>query len=966
MYSKKFNTIEGVNIPKEKISLYNDKIFKLCLNKDFSQITQEEMYNCFSEKGGNHNLIFSDYDSYYEFSKAKKEIEEGQFFTPDNIIEEMYNVIKPSNNDVLADLTAGKGSFINFATNEKNFYANELDYKSFIVMRGLFPDANISNQNIKDYNPPHIKFDIVFGNPPFNIEIDGINSQIYYFIKSSELLLTGGFLVVLVPESFLADEFFNKSNIELINKDFNFICQYRLDKKTFKNANIKTKVMVFQKKSEFMENDVKKYTNTFESYADCVSIVDKVKNDTKKIKSKLYFENKEHSDNNYSFSNNMSLNIDFGYGFKLRKYLYEIKQHRKDKLNSVLSYIDNFKKQVKPQGMTDETWSKSKITEKKVIAYIKKFLNVAKNVRKVTKEQEISSKVKNRKQQYYDIHKQSYSDMIEDNDIKAFLRGETGFNLYSNKINDNICLTKLQEEDCNKMLQKNVGYLQYSQGAGKTICSLFQMQYRLHKKQVKRVYIVSHALCIGHWEKVLKEEFNIPFKSIKTLKDINNDESINLISFHYLSKYKRFLKKAMNKNRTMLVLDEADNISSIDSKMSKAVLNVFRKNAKYKLLLSGTMTRNNIKEAFTQFELLYNNNDLFKNNCDFMYFEDVKTKDITSEYNKTIGQNFKPYKKGLSQFISCFNPSKSTVFGVKKQNQDIYNYSELKELIDYTIITRSFEEVVGKSLYKINQITCKMNDAETKLYKTILEEFHSLERFYFSSIGNDRKQSLLRIIRQLNLLLKSCSLPHLFNEYQSDSIYSSKMNKVIETIKDKKFKKLAIGCIRVESVFEYGKVLREAFPEKDIYIVTGATHSIAQRKELIKKLENSDNYILVTTQQSLQSSLNINFIDDVLIVEMQYNLSKMSQFFFRFIRFDSVNFKNVYFITYEYSIESNLLQLIINKEKLNRVMKSKLEDDEKLYKEMGIDFDVFEMLHYKEKDKDGVTKTIWKQQEILV
>jgi hypothetical protein len=192
------------------------------------------------------------------------------------------------------------------------------------------------------------------------------------------------------------------------------------------------------------------------------------------------------------------------------------------------------------------------------------------------------------------------------------------------------------------------------------------------------------------------------------------------------------------------------------------------------------------------------------------------------------------------------------------------------------------------------------------------------------------------------------------------------MNKVIETIKDKKFKKLAIGCIRVESVFEYGKVLREAFPEKDIYIVTGATHSIAQRKELIKKLENSDNYILVTTQQSLQSSLNINFIDDVLIVEMQYNLSKMSQFFFRFIRFDSVNFKNVYFITYEYSIESNLLQLIINKEKLNRVMKSKLEDDEKLYKEMGIDFDVFEMLHYKEKDKDGVTKTIWKQQEILV
>lgn len=949
----------NVNIPKEKISLYNDNILKLCLTNDFNQITKEEMYNCFSEKGGNHNLIFNDYSSYHEYSQAKKEIEEGQFFTPDSIIEEIYNLINPSKNDILADLTAGKGSFINFAPKESNFYANELDYKSYVVMKNLFPDAIVTNKNIKDYNELNVKFDIVFGNPPFNLEIEGMNSQFYYFVKSSKVLLKGGFLVVIVPESFLADEFFNKSNIALINEHFNFICQYRLDKDTFKNAKgFKTKVMIFQKKSENIQ-DIN-YSNTYLTFEECRIEYKRVKENTTKLKSKLYLENKEHSDNNHSFSN-ISLNKDFGFGFKVRKYIYEIKHQRKDKLNNALAHIENFNNQKKPEGMTDETWTKTKLTEKKVISYLKKLLPKG-NIVKKRKEQVVSKKVENRKENYYNIHNQYYETMSEDNNVKNFLRDE--FKLYSNKINDNIYLTDIQEQDCNKMLQKNIGYLQYSQGAGKTICSLFQMMYRLRKEQVKKIYIVSHALCIGHWEKVLKEEFNIPFKNIKTMSDIYNNESINLISFHYVSKYKRFLKKSINYNKSMLVLDEADNISSIDSKTSKNTLAVFRK-LKYKLLLSGTMTRNNIHESFTQFELLYNNNRLFKNDCDFIYSEDKKTKEITSEYNKNKGNNFKAYKKGLSEFISCFNPSKSTVFGVKKQNQDVYNYGILKDLIDKTIITRSFEEVVGKNLYKINQITCKMNRYEVELYKTILEDFQSLERFYFSSVGNDRKQAMLRIIRQLNLLLKSCSLPHLFNEYRGDGD-SSKMLKVIETIKEKKFKKLAIGCIRVDSVFEYGRILKNVFPDKKIYMVTGATHSINQRKELVKELEKlEEDFILITTQQSLQSSLNINFIDDVLIVEMQYNLSKMSQFFFRFIRFDSVNFKNVYFITYEFSIESNLLQLIVNKEKLNRIMKNKVDTDEKLYNDMGIDFDVFEMLHYKETDKEGKTKTIWREQEIL-
>ena len=60
----------------------------------------------------------------------------------------------------------------------------------------------------------------------------------------------------------------------------------------------------------------------------------------------------------------------------------------------------------------------------------------------------------------------------------------------------------------------------------------------------------------------------------------------------------------MISHKYTLIVDEADNISNLNSKRSKSTIAI-GKNAKYKLLLSGTMTRNNITESFSQFNLLY-------------------------------------------------------------------------------------------------------------------------------------------------------------------------------------------------------------------------------------------------------------------------------------------------------------------------------------------------------------------------
>lgn len=52
------------------------------------------------------------------------------------------------------------------------------------------------------------------------------------------------------------------------------------------------------------------------------------------------------------------------------------------------------------------------------------------------------------------------------------------------------------------------------------------------------------------------------------------------------------------------------------------------KKAKYKLLLSGTMTRNNIVEAYTQFNLLYGSSINFLSESKYIYKEDNETKEL--------------------------------------------------------------------------------------------------------------------------------------------------------------------------------------------------------------------------------------------------------------------------------------------------------------------------------------------------
>ena len=246
-------------IPQDRRQDLNDKILYLIDSGEADKfgIVPEDVYNGYTGDGGLHGLKRSDYDSYFAYSDAKKEIENGQFFTAPALCRFTAECLAPSKGDLIADLTCGMGNFFNFLPSESSLYGCEIDNKAYKVARYLYPKANIVNQDIRLYRPG-ILFDYVVGNPPFNLKWwleDGqeMASQLYYCVKAHELLKPYGIMALITPASFLSDSFSDSGAIREMESRFSFLGQILLPEDAFQAMGVSrfpTKLQFWQKRNE--------------------------------------------------------------------------------------------------------------------------------------------------------------------------------------------------------------------------------------------------------------------------------------------------------------------------------------------------------------------------------------------------------------------------------------------------------------------------------------------------------------------------------------------------------------------------------------------------------------------------------------------------------------------------------------------------------------------------------------------
>ena len=639
----------------------NEQILRLLQSEACEQagVTDEDIFNRYTGDGGLHGLRRSDYENYNAFSAAKKELENGQFFTPPPLCEMIVSALRLSDTDLVADLTCGMGNFFNFLPNERNAYGCEVDPNACAVARKLYPQAHIVQGDIRDYEP-QTHFDFVLGNPPFHLrwimpDATVMTSHQYYCLKAAKLLKPLGILAVIVPASFLADSFSDKGAIRMMESRFSFLGQVMLPEHAFSDSGVDdfpTKLQFWQKKSTAADWAPKRYST------DCADIyipsghpvmaatalyekfVMVAKADLAGNRNKVFLELAQLKTTKSTFL------------YQVKKYLYQIRSHpvTREKYDACFAYVHRFYTQRQPADMPYEEWQRVQLTEAKVLAYLKQALcrqnakperdeirlvkqkysfvykaYSRKMAKLLTDEMRAPvaiyqavlndeperfpgyERLLRRKRREYDNQEQPFSEMTENAQLADWIGR---FQYWDAQNHVYIHLNPLQSHDVNLTLQKRYAFLQWEQGSGKTPAAIFTGKHRVGMGAVHSIWVISSAISIrNNWDVILKGAgFSYVFvERLADLQRIRPGDFV-ILTLNKVSQYKKQIGRYIKQlgYKIQFIFDESDNISNPSSKQTLSVLSCFRR-CKYKLLTTGTSTRNNISEFAPQLELLYNN-----------------------------------------------------------------------------------------------------------------------------------------------------------------------------------------------------------------------------------------------------------------------------------------------------------------------------------------------------------------------
>lgn len=990
-------------IPRDKRAEVNEKIlFAIDSGKDL--IPKESIYNCYTGIGGLHNLKQADFSSYHRYAEAKKEFEMGQFFTPHELCRSMVEVLSPTSSEMVLDMCCGMGNFFNHLPNLHNTYGFDIDGRAVTVARHLYPEAHIEKCDIQQYRPEQ-RFDVIIGNPPFNLKFDCKLSQEYYMDKAYDVLNPAGFLMVIVPVSFMQSEFWEKTRVANINSCFSFVGQTKLNPDAFDSMgvhNFSTKVMVFLRRSRHIE--MQPYNA--DEFIPMEELKDRVRK-TRVMKQRIRIDLMRET-------NRIDREELEAFEYRLSKYMYELKAHAvlNRHIEKAEALVSKFRNQKPPENATNQQikeWERKKLTTGKVLRIIRKYITSQHSVPRkevalvktsygfklkpyaprlldkvthkaasindlilgraelpvpetVTERNRLqiraAEKLIRRKQKQYEMQNLRFADMEEDVNLKEYLDRST----FINKDGEACEFTALQKHDLNLVLQKRYALLNWQQGSGKTAAVYYRARFLLKFRKVRNAIILAPAIATNMtWIPFLsvnRERFRV----IRAESDLTNvPEGIFLVvSTSMLGKLRRGLVRYVKQTsrKLCLVFDESDEITNPTSQRTRNILCIFRR-LKYKILDTGTTTRNNIAELYSQFELLYNNSVNMVCWSPQVYHEN-KEREIEEENNTDYGTPF-PAFRGHVLFRACHCPGKATVFGIEKQNQDVYNKEELSELIGKTVITRKFRDFAGEK-YKIQTHTVSPSDGEREVYRVIIEEFCRICELYYNSTGDAKKDAGLRLMRQIKLLIKACSVPHLIEGYSGDGIPNK--TKYIEKLVRKIPGKVAVGCTSIAAFDLYENHLRKCFPDRPVFVVKGDV-AFKRRQNIVTEFDSTINGILICTQQSLSSSVNIPACNQVILDSLQWNIPRMEQFYFRFIRLDSKEMKDVHYVTYEDSVEQNLMALVLTKERLNEFIKTgEVKEQSEIFEEFDITMSVIDSLLVRTQDHEGKIHISWGSQRI--
>ncbi len=806
---------------------------------------------------------------------------------------------------------------------------------------------------------------------PLRSQQNKLLSQDFYLYQSCQHLKPGGLLCFICPDTWPNDELRHAQARQFLESNFTAIFEVALPGNTFQNYGVthfKTKILCFQKTISdqpasfptirLTYQDARDQWRISSAYQAFLDRKQQAREYQIRTRHERYFQLRREADQDRVQED------------QYRKLLYEIKRTHPAKAGAVIAQYNEIGEATCPQGVSFEKWDRTRPTLPKLLTRMRRTLSArpqrhrvrlvkTKNALRLQPDSHIAARALSQAdlQTSWNLHKlvnhehwqqesKSFSATLKRLStqplvyrtknkcipipLKSFCvqrylrRKRHAFKHYRSDISQaQACpgtveqlqalrfgdkqLLPHQVEDVAKALTKPAALLNWEMGTGKTLAAIAWSKLRTGQTLV----VAPSILIRKTWKEELADAGEQAVQIIERVADVVDkaqNAAFILISLERLPKYYRYLKRLPIDN---LIVDESDNIKNKASLRAKALRSVARTIGN-KLLLTGTFTRNNAIEAYNQLELLLNNSTAFLCEVPELQEYDQTTNEYVNRPNPLYQLPY-PARGGHNTFRKNFSPKKTTVFGAHKTNQELYNKQALDRLIRAVRLRRRFDEVRPAGVtYDIQQVTVPMLPAEVRVYEYIFEQFAQLVEKEYRQQHDGRVARMLVIMRQITALLQAVSHPWTFPGYEGPEI-SSKMQRVIEIIRDNPDKKIMFGSPWKQTAERYAQILARDFDVISLH----SEMSITKRNALLQEYRQGDAQVLVSTLGVLKAGVNIPEAEIVITDSYPWNFAQLSQYFFRAIRLNATNHTQVYCLSNEGSFDTNVFNLLLAKERVN-------------------------------------------------
>ena len=260
--------MKAIKLLKSKDTFSENDIATISLYSGWGGLEEAFESNTKSEKWKERVEALTKLLEEHEYISARRGVLDA-FFTPDNVIKEMWTIAEKLgfNGGNILEPSCGVGRFLALtpATLRQNvsFSCVEKDTISAKVAQTIYPMAEIVSRGIEETIIESDKA-LVIGNPPYgdfkvtdanNKNYASFNIHNYFVLKSLDALQRGGILIFVITSNFLDN--ISQKLMTLIEDKADFIDAIRLPSDTFSSTgtSVTTDIVVFRKKVMALYNE---------------------------------------------------------------------------------------------------------------------------------------------------------------------------------------------------------------------------------------------------------------------------------------------------------------------------------------------------------------------------------------------------------------------------------------------------------------------------------------------------------------------------------------------------------------------------------------------------------------------------------------------------------------------------------------------------------------------------------------